>query len=517
MEDVNIFPAIVEDILFNKCLFKVIPLYCLKSELKRKNITFSAVDSYHILTVKLRKKLLEESNADSALIKPLTDEIDYFHFSQRKEKAFTCSLIGCPFQARNHRLYLKHLRDLHQNSNLKLACKLNGCPSEFNGINMLQIHIKRAHRSRESLVKIGQRSMVEQMVQLRCSSVSCNHQTVQNIKELKRHLKNHLEKFEMVACIFLGCDFETNVAGTFRGHLSRKHKSQEMDDLKAGIVLGGPTHSANEDIEFSRDPALSEEELHPVDSSWSEDDLDLDGDEGAYYEQGYDNQVDCFIKAIAIKFVDWMNIKNVPYSTCNIIIKEVFNAYAEGKKASSTNIRKLLQDVDVDDILIEQILRKVAEDDPFDQARSVLESEEKRLNYVKETFDHIEPETVYLNKENSESYQYISIIKSLKVLLEDKTFINQKQTDGYFPEESVYKDVRDGEYLKNNPYFISNPEAVPILLFQDELEVREGLNQNLNKIGGTFHRGLIFFCLFRNFKKILPRKMCRYPARSTAG
>ena len=173
----------------------------------------------------------------------------------------------------------------------------------------------------------------------------------------------------------------------------------------------------------------------------------------------------------------------------------VFNAYAEGKKASSTNIRKLLQDVDVDDILIEQILRKVAEDDPFDQARSVLESEEKRLNYVKETFDHIEPETVYLNKENSESYQYISIIKSLKVLLEDKTFINQKQTDGYFPEESVYKDVRDGEYLKNNPYFISNPEAVPILLFQDELEVREGLNQNLNKIGGTFHGGLIF-CLF---------------------
>ena len=75
-----------------------------------------------------------------------------------------------------------------------------------------------------------------------------------------------------------------------------------------------------------------------------------------------------------------MNIKNVPYSTCNIIIKEVFNAYAEGKKASSTNIRKLLQDVDVDDILIEKILRKVAEDDPFDQARSVLESEEKTMS-----------------------------------------------------------------------------------------------------------------------------------------
>ena len=80
------------------------------------------------------------------------------------------------------------------------------------------------------------------------------------------------------------------------------------------------------------------------------------------------------------------------------------------------------------------------------------------------------------------------MIKSLKALLEDETFIKQKQTDGYFHEEAIYKDVRDGEYYKSNQFIKRNPEAIPILLFQDELEIANplGSGKTKHKINATY-------------------------------
>ena len=43
-------------------------------------------------------------------------------------------------------------------------------------------------------------------------------------------------------------------------------------------------------------------------------------------------------------------------------------------------------------------------------------------------------------------------------------------------------------YYKTNPFFISNPEAVPILLFQDELELANPLGSGKvkHKINATY-------------------------------
>ena len=50
-----------------------------------------------------------------------------------------------------------------------------------------------------------------------------------------------------------------------------------------------------------------------------------------------DEELDVFLKAVAIKFNDWMHLKHIPYSTCNLIVQEVFNSYSEGKAASPSN------------------------------------------------------------------------------------------------------------------------------------------------------------------------------------
>ena len=59
----------------------------------------------------------------------------------------------------------------------------------------------------------------------------------------------------------------------------------------------------------------------------------------------------------------------------------------------------------------------------------------------------------------------------MKLLLEDDTYINQKLNDPYYYDPNVIKDVRDGECFRRSVFFNQHPEAVPLIVFIDELEV----------------------------------------------
>ena len=124
---------------------------------------------------------------------------------------------------------------------------------------------------------------------------------------------------------------------------------------------------------------------------------------------------------------------------------------------------------------IKRILEEIDLSDPFAEAREELESELSRKKYLKKEFAHAAPISVRLNTDNlaekPETMQYVPIKESLKILLEDDTFLRQKATDPYFPEENIVKDCRDGLTFQQNEFFKQNPTSVPLVIFQDELEV----------------------------------------------
>ena len=169
-------PFILDEELYNKLLFKTLSFQDLKLELKRRSIACSVSDTYYVLALKLRLQILKDSNADSVHVQPIIDEINYFALQQKKSLSYHCSLPGCPFRAHNHKDYVKHLRALHSNSKQKMLCKLKGCGQEFGGVQLLELHIKQAHRTRLSLVKLKQNQLVLQISRLRCLSTSCHHQ-----------------------------------------------------------------------------------------------------------------------------------------------------------------------------------------------------------------------------------------------------------------------------------------------------------------------------------------------------
>ena len=186
-----------------------------------------------------------------------------------------------------------------------------------------------------------------------------------------------------------------------------------------------------------------------------------------------------------------MNISNIAYTTVNVIIKEVFEAYDKGVNFTRNKVESKLRELEVGEDKIEAVLQVIDKDDPFQTARKQLEKEKQRINFINSSFPNVKSETVVLSSRDDpkkESYQYVSVKDSLKVLLEDESFIKQKVNDPYYFDENVIKDVRDGDCFLTNTFFNDNPEAVPLLVFVDELEICNplGAGKTKHKINCTY-------------------------------
>ena len=174
-----------------------------------------------------------------------------------------------------------------------------------------------------------------------------------------------------------------------------------------------------------------------------------------------------------MQFNSWMNVKNIAYSTVNSIVSEVFNSYEQGVQTTKERVRLILSGDGWDQVRIEDLLVKIDLGDPFQQAREELEKEDKRISYIQNEFEFAKPQTIKLDRNPQAKFatlQYVPIKASLKILLEDETFLKQKKDDPFYHEDSVVKDVKDSDNFMNNQFFRNNPTAVPLILFQDELE-----------------------------------------------
>ena len=490
--------GIEEEGLYNRCLFSQISLNELENELKKRNIVFNSSDSCKMLTTKLKLHILNSSKVQPSVVKQLERELEEFSSDKsknEKHKHYKCSLPGCNHVAKHHVKYVKHLQ-LHESLPFKILCQLKGCQRELSNVAMLRTHISTCHRTpRTSSVLLKQSQLVEELVNLRCLQTECDHQLVGSLADLKRHLKSHTDKREMVQCPFADCSYETYVSGSFTSHLSRIHPIQQVHGLKVTIVEDASSQVIKE-VDEGGGNLILESVNDDYDDNYV-DDIESDEYEGRSDDEDdkddKDDEIDeeTFLKSLSIVFNNWMNVAGIPYSTVNLIVAEVFKSYSMGADLTKNRIRKILLRQGLDEIQVQNIIESAGEDDPFKAAKEQLESEKKRLTFIKEAFKNTPPETIRLNPAHEskvESYEYVSLKGSIKNLLEDESYQAQKKTDPYRSEEGLVKDVRDGQYFKHNKYFQDNPDAVPILLFQDELELCNplGSGKSKHKVNATY-------------------------------
>ena len=470
--------------LYNKCLFRTIEYNLLKTELISRKVNFTPTDTYYIMTLRLRKDILEKTEPHNVILENIGKDLDDNDKTRFRGGArYNCRLPGCPFETTNYKKYLAHLETVHRNSNMKHLCQYrHQCEREFSSVALLKSHLKRDHTRQTSSVVIRQNLQILELTKLKCREESCGHQTVSSVPDLKKHLyKSHTDKKEEIQCIF--CNYKTDITSSLQSHLSRKHKIQTVNELNTSIV---EIEEINDENPQSLDEVFEEiEENVVVQGENSNDSFDLD-DETVETNLSDANEDDeeLFIKATAIMFNSWMNIKGIAWVTVQSIVQEVFASYDKGIEFTRQKIRSRLMEDGFETKTIEAALDILEEDDPFSKAREVLEDETKRKRYIYSTFPNVRPQTVQLNPGEGgkpETLQYVPIHESIKLLLEDKSYIIQKNEDPYFHEDGVVKDVRDGACFRENEFFKNNPDAVPLVLFMDELELCNPLGSGKTK------------------------------------
>ena len=288
--------------VYSRALFRNINYLQLKSELVSRNTNFSPSDTYYLLTLKLRRGILQKYEGNEVLVKKIDEEIAEQDTSKHSvANRYRCSLPGCPFISKNHKKYLSHLEFVHQNTKSRLMCQFrHSCTREFPSVSMLKSHVKTAHSKQLSSVQLRQSQLVEDITSLKCVESSCNHQTVSNIKSLKIHLYSHTGKREETGCIF--CSYRTDATGSLSSHLSRKHKIQTVELLNEGIVHVSDAGDVACDA-IASNSTQGSANLDNVSDSEEEDDLEDNS------EITTDDLDGLFVKALAITVnIQWKEI-----------------------------------------------------------------------------------------------------------------------------------------------------------------------------------------------------------------
>ena len=149
---------------------------------------------------------------------------------------------------------------------------------------------------------------------------------------------------------------------------------------------------------------------------------------------------------------------------------------------------------------IERRVKDVTSQDAFLTAQMSLDSEYKRVNYLKENFVYVEPKGIIFNPKEVKSgcepkaaMHYVPIDQTVMNIVQDSTFMKVTEMDIGAKASNLLRDIKDGEMYKNNPYFQENPDALVLILYSDAVELVNPLGAGRGKQKGSLPKKIIYF------------------------
>ena len=96
----------------------------------------------------------------------------------------------------------------------------------------------------------------------------------------------------------------------------------------------------------------------------------------------------------------------------------------------------------------------------------------------------------------TDKFSYFPILETLKTIFDNLQLTNIFKPR-HIPKEGVHTEIRDANYLKENPLFSKENDALQIQLFYDDFETANPLGSKM----GIYKVGAIYFT-FRNMPPI---------------
>ena len=276
----------------------------------------------------------------------------------------------------------------------------------------------------------------------------------QHVVRFHQHDKNFV-----AYCDAEGCEYSATVWNTFRKHVARVHNGDAQLRFATGLDHGD------------------------LDSADSHDGLDEAGDDASYVADTTGILPDRQRQLLSAKYA--MNLDaghNLSQAAVNSILESTEQFVNDQLNLFKIQIEKQLREKDLPTDMLSNI--------PLNDLFNEVSTAAKRKNVYKGSFHMIEPKPVMLGKHwvtvkgvlvEKEAYGYIipfeENIKQLASMPEVWHYINNPHNS----QSHIMRDICDGQFMAEHPFFSSHPKALQLILNTDDLELVNALGSKVKK------------------------------------
>ena len=175
-------------------------------------------------------------------------------------------------------------------------------------------------------------------------------------------------------------------------------------------------------------------------------------------------------KQYAKSLVILRETKRIPMSTCSLFA-ELTGNIVEATQTRLLNSVSLAMQQNVAQYIIDRAINRVVHEETLNRELIQSFSETEVLNkFISEHMSYIPPVTVLLGdgiNRNRDTMQYIPLLDTLKQLTSRQEVFREIDL-GHQSGDQFMRDICDGDYFKNHPFWSNNPRAIQIILYWDE-------------------------------------------------
>ena len=377
------------------------------------------------------------------------------------------SCKGCTETVSSRSKLLHHykLKHSHFGRSSRYPCTYQHCPCTFKTWNALIVHQSKIHST-------GAPHKKEAIFS--CHICSCTDLTSE--KDYFSHINAHLKRNETVICMFLGCDFKTNIYCTFKSHKNRKHSNHTLVDFKPEVVITTGISSVDE-LEAN-----------------SEECVDVEQSDTAIPSNTHTEDLQKVIEhRFAAALLKLEHLVHVPTSAVDEFLGELDHLICSAPvPLSCDTVRDIFhqKNLSVDELIIRETVDAICSGNPVQrsiQKGGSLSTAYLRKQYYKDNFGVIEPVEYILDAKNKRRFQYVPILKSLQQLLSRGDIItqvvesHQRQEGTYSGVTHQYRSARDGSLFKENCFFAGEKPRIILSFYVDDFETCNPLGTSRKK------------------------------------
>jgi hypothetical protein len=356
---------------------------------------------------------------------------------------------------------------------VRFPCGLPACNRTLKTYVALKVHVSRDHS------KQRRPTIIHEDDPALCVCSHCSKKFTA-LKELSRHLNNHISAGIRIDCPFPNCQKKYAVQSSFACHVSRHHKDPVYILPLANLQDENNNHDDNMDIEQNYAP-------HDM-PGFVENESSTDDERAENGPDDPNDSVRAFLRNLALLFLMLQAKYHTPANT----LQKIIEGFSDLHSQSQAHMHKILSDkivsLGVAPDEAKQITDDVLSSDLFLNVNSQegdLSSQYKRSKFYKQEYRYVEPINVRLGKDVNDIQRYchyVPIKDTIQSMFQDIGVRNQYQiTTAQVPNENTFSDFTDGSVYKNIELFKRLPGSLKLILYQDAFEVANPLGSGKKK------------------------------------